>query len=225
MSKIKQLLDKKKFLVVVSLPKNDPALARAAFDAGAHAVKVHTNVTHKASGTFFGSWKEERAVISRIIKNAKGPVGIMPGSAIVPSLDEMKEASDLGIDFLDIYDFDMPAWMLKLNMGKMVAAGHEFTIKRVQALEKLGMDFLEASVVPSELYRTTLKVKDLENYSLLASAVKKPVLVPTQKKIEPSEITLLKKTGVKGLVLGTIAIGATPESFAERIPLFLDAAK
>ena len=40
--------------LAVSLPLNDIALAKAAEEAGADALKIHINVHHDASGTHFG---------------------------------------------------------------------------------------------------------------------------------------------------------------------------
>ena len=44
-----QLMDQRKFTLVVSLPSNDLELAKAALEGGADAVKVHCNVWHRAS--------------------------------------------------------------------------------------------------------------------------------------------------------------------------------
>ena len=49
-----KMLENPKMTLIMSLPKNDPALCRAAFEAGADAVKVHINVEHRASGSRFG---------------------------------------------------------------------------------------------------------------------------------------------------------------------------
>ncbi|MCA9781917.1 MAG: hypothetical protein KC800_34620, partial [Candidatus Eremiobacteraeota bacterium] len=51
------------FTLMVSLPRNDLQLARAAVDAGAQCIKVHINCHHFASDTHFGSLAEERAVL------------------------------------------------------------------------------------------------------------------------------------------------------------------
>ena len=51
-------------VLIASLPRNDPELARAALAGGADVLKVHLNVTHNASGVRFGSLcrSEERRV-------------------------------------------------------------------------------------------------------------------------------------------------------------------
>lgn len=44
------------FPIIVSLPRHDLDLAKAALAGGASAIKVHLNAHHRASGTTFGSY-------------------------------------------------------------------------------------------------------------------------------------------------------------------------
>ena len=48
MDQFKQFLLEGRFPLVMSLPRNDPALAEAAWKNGADVVKVHVNVKHHA---------------------------------------------------------------------------------------------------------------------------------------------------------------------------------
>lgn len=220
---LKSLMASKKFLIIASLPQNDPEMARAAFSAGADAVKLHVNVHHRASGTRFGSWAEERPRIKRILSEAKGAVGLMAGAEQTVTPQEMAEAIRAGVSFIDIYDFDMPAWMLGVPASIMAAAGDGYTLERLKALEALGLDCLEASIMPHTEYGKRLSVRDLEDYRLIARAIKKPVFVPSQKKLAPDDLAWLKKAGVRGVLLGAICLGGTTESLAEILPRFVEA--
>ncbi|HAR62182.1 MAG: hypothetical protein DKM50_03385 [Candidatus Margulisiibacteriota bacterium] len=223
MGRLTEVLKQKGFVIVVSLPRNDKDLAKAAFECGADAIKVHINVEHKASGTRFGSWSEEKETILDIIASVDCPVGLMPGATITPTYYELQEASDCGVDFIDIYDYDMPLWMLSLQkIGKMIAVGSNYTLNDVRSLEEIGADFIEASIVPSTSYRQPLTVKDLEIYYTMTQSTSKPILVPSQKKLEPADVPLFKEIGIKGLILGTISLGDSPQSFRERLPLFIN---
>ncbi len=223
MRALDNILDNKPFIILVSLPRNDVGLACAAFDQGVHGIKVHTNVLHRASGNRFGSWDEERPVIEKILSFAKGPVGILPGGETTMTPREMEEAASIGIDFFDIYDFHMPCWMLDLPMGRMVAAGSQYSLRDIRALDHLGMDYLEASIVSGDCYRQPLVVKDLEAYSMVCAATNRPVLVPSQKALQPSDLPMLSRIGVRGVILGTIAIGDTMQDFSRRLPAFMKA--
>lgn len=223
MSKLVSLFEEKEFVLLVSPPRNDPELAQAAFYAGADAIKVHVNVHHRASGNHFGTWAEEEPVIRTIVARAPGPVGIMPGAGPVATPAEMKAAAEAGIDFFDIYDAHMPAWMLAVPMARMVAVGHEWLREGVEALADLGMDVLEASVIHPDCYGQPLTVRDLEDYRVLVRSTPKPVIVPSQKALVPSDLVMLRRAGVRGVLLGTISIGDTAASFSERLPAFVKA--
>jgi len=178
------------------------------------------NVHHKASGNRFGSWEEEKSIIREILEISSGPVGIMPGAGPTATREELEEAARLGIDFFDIYDFDCPAWMLGLPLARMIAVGADYALDRVTALEEVGLDILEASIVPTENYGKSLSVQDLERYRLIAKATSRPVIVPSQKRIEPGDLPLLRKVGVAGVMLGTISLGDSEECFRERLPAY-----
>jgi hypothetical protein len=212
------------FSLLVSLPHHDVALARAASEAGAHAIKVHCNVEHKASGTRFGSWKEEKPVILQIMDAVQGPVGLMPGSTVTVTPTEMQDAIDSGVQFIDIYDFDMPPWMWPLPLFKMVAVGSGYQLDEVRKLESRGADGIEASIVPSTQYGQPLTAADLNHYSAIVNATSLPVWVPSQKHLLPQDMASLKKAGVKGVILGVISLGKTADEFREKIPFYLKGA-
>lgn len=223
---LSELIQETGFGVVVSLPKNNLELAKAAFECGVDAIKVHANVEHKASGTRFGSWSEEKPVIDAILKLATGPVGIMPGAAETLSPAELDDAADLGIEFLDIYDQDMPAWMLKSEIDKMIAIGHGYSPDTFKGLLQTGFaTMIEASIIPSTSYGEPLKASDIAQYAAIVAMSTVPVVVPSQKRLVPSDLAILREIGVKGVILGTISIGSTPESFRENLPEFMKWAK
>src|SRR5690606_12862086 len=98
MNKLRHQLQNQPFSLLVSLPQNDPALARAAMRGGAQGLKIHINVEHHASGTHFGSWSEEKERIAAILEEAKeAPVGIVPGGNPFASPAEFAEMAQMGI--------------------------------------------------------------------------------------------------------------------------------
>jgi hypothetical protein len=217
------LLASRRFLVIASLPANDPRMARAAFAAGADAVKVHLNVRHRASGTSFGSWAREGPAIRRILAEARGAVGLMPGAETLPSRAQLSEIIGLGVSFIDIYEHDMPSWMLELKTTRMPAAAEGTTLKRVRALSRLGADCLEASIQPHQAYGQPLTAADLGKYRVLAKAFGKPVFVPSQKKLVPGDLEKLAKAGAAGVLLGAVCLGRTASGFSKGLRAFTHA--
>jgi len=209
-----RVFEKKKMPLIASLPGNSVELAKAAAAGGADMLKVHMNVCHAASGTRFGTFAEERPRIEAILAAVDIPVGVMPGAAETPALDEMRELERMGIAFFDIYASDMPADYLCLKkMSPMAALGAGWRPWEPESVDALGIKLLEASVVPHEEYGRRLALSDLAAYSYIAKKFGGDVIVPTQKAIEPEETSLLYEAGVRGLMIGKIVAGDTPSSF------------
>ena len=89
MSKFKELLERKPLSLVVSLPENDIALARAAMEEGADALKVHYNVGHRASGNHFGPLDMYAEVFRAIRSEFGGPLGVVPSGIFYGAKERM----------------------------------------------------------------------------------------------------------------------------------------
>ncbi|MFB3882626.1 MAG: hypothetical protein ACE149_15270 [Armatimonadota bacterium] len=201
--------------LIVSLPANSLALARAAADGGADALKVHINVRHEASGTVFGSLAEERDNLEAIL--ALGlPTGIVPGvAASLPSSHDMRELDEMGVDFFDLYDHDMPLWLARWQgMTRGIAASHATPAESIAEFDALGFELLEAAIIPHEGYGQPLTAADLALYQRLRRATKLPMVVPTQRAIQPDEAPMLAGLGINAIMIGAIVTGREPASLA-----------
>lgn len=200
-------------LLIVSLPANDAKLAAAAANGGADMLKVHLNVEHRASGAVYGGWRDESAKIKDILSVVNIPVGVMPGADTVAGLDDWENMIQAGISFFDIYANQMPCWMWNLSVKKMPAISEvvpaHLLLSLVKGIGKDGgnADWIEASIQKPEDYGKPLTAMDLANYRFLADAVDTPVIVPTQKKIEPYDVAFLHEAGIGGLMIGAIVTG------------------
>jgi hypothetical protein len=216
MNRLLHQLQNNPFTLLVSLPRNEVALAEAALRGGARGLKVHLNVHHAASGTQFGAFEEERDVLTQIAQLAKtydASVGVVPGGAPFADENEFAQLAKIGVDYFDAYTADAPVWTLSQNhLDKMLAAHHGASMAFLQSLEKLGMQLCEASILPHEQYGQPLRVFDVALYGEICRALKTPVIVPTQKKILPSEISVLRDAGVKALLIGAVVTGDQADS-------------
>ena len=208
----------KKFVLLVSITQNDPNLARIALENGADAVKVHLNCAHFASGTDFGSWEAEKEKIAKVAEVVRPhiPLGIVTGAEVVPDAQDLSEIRQFGFDFWDLFANHIPPEYLKWReLAHMSAVGPDWTPEFVQDLVSLGVDVIESSIIPRDLYRTRLTAADLCQYKRLVRSAGVPVIVPTQKKIRPDEVQYLQEVGVSGL-----AIGAVVTDLGERVAAF-----
>jgi hypothetical protein len=220
-----QQLQENDWTTLVSLARNDLDLAKAAIGGGAQGLKVHINVDHFASGTHFGSFAEERNSLARIVEAAAAgdcSVGIVPGGAPFATEAEFADLAALGIDYFDAYPADAPAWTLtQPYLDKMMAAYHGVSADTMQSFERLGMQLCEASILDHRDYGKPLSALDLAHYAELATALSVPIIVPSQKKIEPTDIPALRRTGVKGVLLGAVVTGNSAASLEAALRAFV----
>jgi len=210
----------KKFVLVVSLPENEVELARSAEAGGADAIKLHLNVRHSAAGTRFGGWQEEREKIQRIAESVKCEIGVMPGADTLPSEEDFQEIKLLGVQFLDIFAHNATAELLRMKpqFDAFIAIAESFPKQNLEALVKsfegtaLKPRMLELAIVPKENYGSRLNAIDLMKYREIAEASPIPVLIPSEKLIEPEDVSLLKFSNLGGIMIGVVSTGRTPQS-------------
>lgn len=236
MGAMEQLFEREKMVLIASLPRNDPRLALAACQGGAHAVKVHLNVSHAASGTHFGSFTEEKAAIAEILSCVRDlgcAAGVMPGTdAACAAPHELAELAAMGVSFLDIYHTHIPdpGYLDTPGLDPMPAIGHGFAMQEVDALAAdARIHMLEASVVDHTLYGQDLTPEDFDTYRAVKQRFQGHVIVPTQKKIRPDQVRALYAMPgaagpvVTGLMIGAIVAGKEPGSFQDAARAFRDA--
>lgn len=203
---------KTRMILIVSLPENDAETAMAVEEAGADAIKVHLNCKHRASGTTFGTWEEEKEKIQEIPYRLKIPVGIVPGAETVATMAEMEEISGLGFDFLDIFSHHMPCPYFDLEkLSKVIAIDYMTKTDLIPYLILNGLEVIEASIINPEGYGHPLTSRDLAAYNALISRVNRPVFIPTQRKITTEDVPYLHRIGANGIAIGAIVTGKTKE--------------
>jgi hypothetical protein len=124
----------------------------------------------------------------------------------------MAELAEMGMDFFDLYVHDMPVWMTRLEgMTRTAAIGHDTPLEAIPGLGKLGFEMLEAAVIPHEGYGAPLSVSDLVGYERIRSATSLPIIVPTQRAIEPGDVPALIGMGLNAIMIGAIVTGREPD--------------
>jgi hypothetical protein len=213
----------------VSLPRNEVRLAEAALEEGADGLKVHLNVVHHASGTYFGPWKEEQHEI-RAILALGAPVGMVPGTTermVTPG--EAGEIAAAGVDFFDAYLEDMPDWLPEAAGEASVMAA--FSARDAAGGWELGRlagrcSLLELSLVPGEAYGTPLAEQDLAAYRTICGRYPAlPALIPSQRALRPEDVPALLATGARAVLIGAIVTGRTSEGIAAATQAFAKAVR
>lgn len=220
MNEYLRMLSEKRLTLIMSLPYNDPALCRAAFEAGADVVKVHINVEHRASGTHFGRLAEEREALEEMLSHRAGPMGLVLGGSLEAVALDAKEAEELPFAFHSVYAHHLPAWASRSGKALMAACDAACPPELIAAMPGAGADAVEASVIPGTEYGQPLSFLDLMKYRSITDAVKVPVIVPTQRAIRPEETEMLVRCGVKAVMIGAVVTGKSEKTISEAVRAF-----
>lgn len=225
MNRLRQALHEPKLQLFVSLPSNDLALAQAAIEEGADGLKVHMNVDHRASGNSFGPLSAYKDTFHQIRSLLDGPLGIVPGGSLDSvNPQEIEQLIEIGIDFFSIYAWHMPPFLLNYTqLAPTFAIDHTFDVRLLEAAKAFPIQALEASVIPSEQYGTSLTFADLLRYRWLAQTTDLPVIVPSQRRMVPDDVPALKDSGIRALLLGAIVIGKSADDIRRAVHDFRNA--
>jgi len=210
------------FPVIVSLARHDLDLAKAALDGGAFALKTHLNAYHRATGTTFGSFAEERSFFEELSKLGC-PLLVMAGQETVPTAEEMDALHDLGFEGFNLYVDHMQPHLLQSKLRPVPALSSTSTLDDIKAIAATTGCIIEASIMPFERYRTAMTEADLDRYREIVEAVEVPVIVPSQLKFTPDDAVRLRAAGVAAPLLGAIVTGDTPQSMRTAMRSIADA--
>jgi hypothetical protein len=205
-------------LLVVSLPRNDAALARAAASAGADLLKVHVNVQHRASGTRFGSLEDEDDNLNRIL--AVGlPTGLVPGEDMMVTPDDIPRLRQFA--FLDAYITRLPLFFYDVGVPVIPAIPHDYPPDALGALDALPGDWLEAALVSPEGYGLDPVAADLVALSRLGELARRRMIVPTQRKVRPEDLgRYFAIPHVWSIMIGVIVTGRTARAIGRATEAF-----
>ena len=208
--------------IIVSLARHELDLARAAIDAGADAIKVHLNAFHRASGTRFGSYQQERPFLEALARLG-APMLVMAGQETVPTLDELNALADLGFEGFNVYGDHLQPHMLQSRLRPMPALSASSTDADIRRLSAIPGAVLEASIMDFADYGTPLTAADIARYSQIAGLSTAPVIAPSQKKFTPADLPALRRSGMAAVLLGVIVTGQTPQEMQRCVSAFAKA--
>ncbi len=194
-------------LLIVSLPRNDATLARAAAEAGADLLKVHVNVHHRASGTRFGSLDDEEDDIGKIL--AVGlPTGLVPGEEAMVTVDDLPRLRRFA--FLDAYIARLPLFLYEAGVPVIPAIPHDYPPDALGALGAVPGEWLEAALIPPQGYGLDPVADDLVALARLGQRARRHMIVPTQRKIRPEDLgRYFAIPDVWAIMIGAVVTGRT----------------
>ncbi|MCS7244323.1 MAG: hypothetical protein RMJ36_06290 [Candidatus Calescibacterium sp.] len=224
--KISHLIKKKKFLIIASPATNDYEVVSSFVDAGVEIVKLHLNITHPVSKKKIGSYEREKENILKLVIDYPNVVwGIVPGNILTDrdSFEEIEYSQlEAFFDFIDLFYYSYTPHYLNSSLNKMVAVDRVLSKEELQELNRYKFFGIEASVVDKDFYGFPLTLKDITDYRRLIENTDIPVFIPTQKRIIPSDVSMLYSIGAKGIVLGQISTSFNIDSIKKITTQFLE---
>jgi hypothetical protein len=200
-------------LLIVSLPRNDAALARAAASAGADLLKVHLNVHHRASGTRFGTLDEEEEALHQVL-DVGLPTGLVPGEDAMVTPDESDRLRRFA--FLDAYVHRLPLFLYDIGVPVIPAIPHGYAPDRFAALRFLPGEWLEAALIAPDGYGRDPIADDLVALAHLGSATGRRLIVPTQRRIRPQDLGwYFTIPEVWAIMIGAVVTGRTAKRIGQ----------
>lgn len=219
MNKIIDLINTNKMSLFVSLPSNNYDLAKAAWEHGADAIKVHIDVDHNASKSTFGTLESEKTVLKKIIKDSPVPVGIVIGGSVELAEKNIQEVIDMGFDFISLYGHDTPLVQgLNHQIPHMFAINYSYSNDEIKDIASSGIvDMIEMSILPPEKYGTRINLRNLLKYKKIKEITNLPTILPSQHLILPEDIKHLFWANINVLMIGAIVTGKTVTTLTDAV--------
>jgi hypothetical protein len=212
----------------VSLLRNDPDLARAVEAEGADAIKLHTNLAHAATGAIVPDLDREADRLRAVLAAVTIPVGIVPRGRPGTTAAEVERLRDLGFEFVDLYGkHTSPASLAVEGIDHWVAPTPDYDRHMLRVLAaRPDVDVIEAAFFPVDVFGSQLCVDDLVRLQLGMEAIAPsgtPVIVPTDRRLEPHDVPALRDIGIHNLLIGFAATGSEDESIVRATARFRSA--
>jgi len=152
-----------------------------------------------------------------MVHSFSGPLGAVAGDAIHKvTKEEVDRLAEAGFDFVSLYTKHAPGWLCsERRLSKMFAVDNHYTDQTIASFRNLPIEVLEASIIPGEEYGAPLSIHDLLHYRHLTELAGKPIVVPSQRKIEVHDMESLHMAGVRGVMIGAIVTGKDAQSIYE----------
>lgn len=224
MDKLLSSININKMTIIVALPANSVEMASAAEKNGAHAIKTHIRMTHRASKVKFGTLEQERDALSDILNAVNLPVGIVPGASLDVTTNDLEEIVSMGFDFYDMFaTFIRPEFYEIEGISVMGAVDSSFDFATIATLSRKPIQMMELAIVPGTGYGEALSVVDLAKYRQVIERMSIPAVIPSQRTLIPEDVPYLYETGAKALLIGVLSTGTDIDALSRQTAAFREA--
>ncbi len=166
-------------------------------------------------------FKTEKENLARVLAQTKIPVGLSAGWEKLLNKKELAQLCQLGFDFINIGIEHLSVSLLGAKkIGRVLRLNSRFCLDDIVNVSRDQCLAMDAAIIPAAQWGKELVVGDLQNYIAIVMSAGLPVLIPTQKLLQPSEAAIIADTGAKGLILTPIVLGSTARHVGQVIAEF-----
>jgi hypothetical protein len=208
--------------LIANLPQNSTDYAYAAQEAGADCIVAGIDRTEPAFPGLFGSFELQEDSISAILSTCTVPVGISIGDSRVLTRDAWERIVAKQFSFVAMYAHHMPTFVLEdSRIEKMLSIGPGYMLEQVKSISEMDEVLaLESAIVSPQGKMHVFSVLDLATLRVVARLSHKPVLLRTQKRLEPGDMRAALRVGVRGISLDPSALEPGVEAYRDAISTF-----
>jgi hypothetical protein len=209
----------KEYTVVANLPKNSVSLATQAEEAGVDAILLNVDGDDSSYPGHYGSYDLHDVYINDALSSVSIPCGLGIGGAKPLTAEYWERIMSCPFSFVEMLAHQMPLFVLDdPRVKKVVSIVTGYILEQVKELSRLdGVDFLDVAIVPPQARGNPFTALDFATLRLISDLSDKPVLLKTQKRMVPSDISKVVKLGVKGLVIDPCALSGTDETYKDEL--------
>ncbi|MBU0687188.1 MAG: hypothetical protein KKB81_04995 [Candidatus Margulisbacteria bacterium] len=205
MAKLLNLMQSNPLTLLVSLPENTLGFAKAAVEAGADTITLVIDSYEK--------YLAEKDNLFEIIKKAEVPVGISLNTTEDFEAADYKNMIAAGADYIAVPIIKVPPLLKEQKeIAQVYILNKDYTIDELLNIKEVDKVVLEAKISKHKESGREINVGDLQNYITMATSTHLPIIVPTEKRIHPSEVPIIWDTGVKGIELTSVVLGQSEKS-------------
>jgi len=209
----------RKYSLIASLPKNSASLAIKAEEAGADAVMLNIEGDEGSSQSHYGGYDLHDVYINDAISTVSVPCGLHIGGGKHLTEEYWERIMSSSFGFVEMYAHLMPLFVLSdARVKKVCAITTGYILEQVSELSKMeGVEAVDVATVPPQARGTPFSVLDQATLSVISRLSVKPILLRTQKRLTPSDISKVVELGVKGLIADPCIMSGTDEAYKDEL--------
>jgi hypothetical protein len=215
---LSSLFEPRRFLFFGDLHLNSREFAMACEEAGADGVIFHLN-QDVGGGMRFAGLEIEEDSIRDSLSVLKIPAGISIGDTRTLLKEDWEAIAGIGFSFVNMFAHQLPTFVWNdQRVSKLVSIGPGYILEQVRALSEFdSVSGIVAALTPNQGARLPFTMLDGTTLKLVTKLVTKPVYLPTQRYIQPSDLGLLRNLGCNGLLVSSTVYGDNVASCKEKL--------